>query len=348
MNFARPEILAVAPVAVILLFALLQGRRRRLRKLAEIYGADAAERLMPAHAFQLQKGRLVALVVAVLAICLAAAGPGETSAGANRTVPIDIAIVVDSSISMAAADIAPARIQRVGEVVTQVANAAPQGGRLAVVVLGDWPYTLVPPTSDASIVAYFAQSFTDALIATLSSSIRTSSGDGGATLPSGIAHARAVLGAPPPGGKQVVLVMSDGAIPGETGEAVAAAADALRDSVAVWSAGVGTSAAPGVALAGRPIAQAGGAPLRAGFDAEMLQAVARAGGGSYEDVSRDAGARALISGLRALGGVSGPRDVGPERMTTWLLILAIAALALEAGVEAGRALGVRRWKKDAA
>jgi hypothetical protein len=54
------------------------------------------------------------------------------------------AIVVDVSVSMGAKDIEPTRIQRARDVIVRLSKEVPRA-RLSLVLLGDWPYTLVPP-----------------------------------------------------------------------------------------------------------------------------------------------------------------------------------------------------------
>ncbi len=73
---------------------------------------------------------------------------------------------------MGAKDVEPTRIERAREVIVRVSKEVPKA-RLSLVLLGDWPYTLVPPTDDPHVVEYFAQSLNAALIANLASSIRT-------------------------------------------------------------------------------------------------------------------------------------------------------------------------------
>jgi hypothetical protein len=85
----------------------------------------------------------------------------------------------------------------------------------------------------------------------------------------------------------------------------------------------------------------------AGFDEQLLRSVALAGGGVYEDVSDDRGLRALLSGLRQLSGVSDPGNVGPERATFWLSVLAIALFLWEGGLDAGKRLAFGPSKEGA-
>lgn len=349
MSFSRPELLAAIPVLSALLYLLLVLHRRRLSRLADAYGEDAAGRLLPFDVKRFPRERLACLLIAGLAICLVAAGPGETpNQDLRSATPVDIAIMVDASLSMAATDVAPTRMQRARDVVAQLTEVAPKG-RLSLVLIGDWPYTLVPPTDDPELLAYFGRSLTEALISNLASSVRTATGDQGASLQDAIAHARAALGPrPATDRKRVVLLITDGAVTGDRDGIRAAAEAASAEDVAIWVAGVGRSAGARLELGDGRAFDASGNLRTGGFDEPLLRSIARAGGGVYENVSNDRGARALISGLRGLGGVTGPDEVVPERIAFWLLILAIALLALEGGLDAGRLRLSGRAMKDPA
>jgi Ca-activated chloride channel homolog len=340
VRFSHPEFLAAAPLVMLLVSLALLAQRRRMRRLADAYGDTAIGRLVPVDVRRLPTARLVCLLIAGLALCLAAAGPGvTTNAGARAAAPLDIAIVVDVSVSMGATDIAPTRIQRARDVIVRLSQEVPKA-RLCLVLFGDWPYTLVPPTDDSHVVEYFAQSLTATLIANLASSIRTASGDHGTSLQAAIAHARAALDArPAAGAAQVILVISDGAILGNAGEVVSAVPAAAGKGAVVWTAGIGTT---------RGARFAGGSDVIAGFGEPLLQAVAKAGEGVYADVSHDRGVRSLVSGLRRLVGVATAEDVIPERITFWLLLSAMLALLWEGGLDVGKRLLPSRSKEHVA
>lgn len=340
MTFSHPEFLTAAPLVMLLVSLVLLAQRRRLRRLADAYGDSAIGRLLPGDVRRFPTARLACILIASLAICLAAAGPGVTTGrGAQAAAPLDIAIVVDVSVSMGAKDVEPTRIQRARDVIARLSREVPRA-RLSLVLLGDWPYTLVPPTDDPHVVEYFAQSLTAALVSNLASSIRTASGDHGASLQSAIAHARAALDArPAAGATKVILVVSDGAIPGNADEMVSVVPAAAGKGAVVWTAGIGT-------MNGARLAGSGGGI--AGFGEPLLQAIATAGGGVYEDVSDDGGVRSLVSGLRRLVGVATAQDVIPERITFWLLLLAILALLWEGGLDVGKRLLPGVSKQDVA
>jgi Ca-activated chloride channel homolog len=319
VTFSRPEFLAAAPPAMLLLWLTLLARRRRVRRLAEAYGDTAIGRLVPGNVLRFPAARLAVLLIAVLAICVAAAGPGEiANPGSSAAASLDIAIVVDASLSMNVADIEPTRIQRARDVVVRLSKEVPQA-RLSLVLFGDWPYTLVPPTDDPSVVAYFAQSLTGALVSGLAASIRTLSGDRSASLQAAVAHARAALDARPTlSAAKVILVISDGAIAGDEENVGSAVVAAAGKGAVVWTAGIGTDT------------------VEMALDEQLLRSVAMAGRGVYENVSHDGGLQTLVSDLRRLSGVSGPEDVVPERITVCLVLLAMGALLWEGGLTSTR------------
>jgi Ca-activated chloride channel family protein len=324
-------------------FLALLVQRRRLRRLAEAFGDTAIRRLFPVDTRRFPVARLACLATAGLAICLAASGPRAVT-GPGAGVPLDIAIAVDLSLSMNASDIRPTRIERARDVVIQVSQQVPKG-RLSLVVFGDWPYTLVPPTEDPGVVAYFAESLTGALVSKLVSSIRTRSGDQSASLQEALMQARTALDSrPTAGAKRVILLVSDGALSGSA-EDVRNWAAAGKEA-AVWTAGIGKTNGAKLEANGRSVVGASGDLPTAGFDARLLRSVALAGGGVYEDVSDDRGVRALVSRLRQLSGASGPGNVGPERAAFWLGVLAMALLLWEGGLDAGKRLVFGRSNEE--
>jgi Ca-activated chloride channel family protein len=340
VTLSHPEFLAVAPLVMLLVSLALLAQRRRLRRLADAYGDTAIGRLVPVDVRRFPTARLACLLIAGLAICLAAAGPGvTTNRGARAAAPLDIAIVVDVSVSMGATDIEPTRIQRARDVIVRLSKEVP-GARFSLFLSGDWTYTLVPPTDDPHVVEYFAGSLTATLVSSLASSIRAASGDHGASLQAAIAHARAALDARPAAdATKMILVISDGAIPGNADEVVSAVPAAAGKGAVVWTAGIGTT---------KGATFAGGSDVIAGFGEPLLRAVAKAGGGVYEDVSQERGVRSLVSGLRRLVGVATPEDVIPERIAFWLLLLAILVLLCEGGLDVGKRLLPGASKEDVA
>lgn len=341
MTFSHPGFLAVAPLVMVLAVLALFAQRRRLRRLADAYGFHALARLLPADVQRFPTARLACLLMLGVAICLAAAGPGvTTNESAQASAPLDVAVVVDVSISMGATDVEPTRIRRARDVIVRLSKEVPKA-RFSLVLFGDWPYTLVPPTDDPHVVEYFAESLNAALISNLASSIRTARGDQGVSLQAAIAHARAALDARPvQGATKLILVISDGAIPGNADEIVSAVPAAAGKGAVVWTAGIGTT---------RGATLPGSSEAVAGFGEPLLQAVAKAGAGTYEDVSEDRGLSSLISGLRRLVGVSSPDDVIPERISFWLLLAAILLLLWEGALDLGKRLPLPvRSREDAA
>lgn len=321
MMFSRPEFLAAAPGMMLLLWLTLLAQRRRLRRLAEAYGDTAIGRLVPGDVLRFPTARLVCRLIAALAICLAAAGPGEiTNPGSSAAAALDIALVVDVSESIGTSDIKPTRIQRARDVVIRLSKQVPKS-RLSLVLFGDWPCTLVLPTDDPGVVAYFAESLTGALVSDLASSIRTMSGDRSASLQAVVAHARAALDSRPTvSATKIILVISDGEIPGNQENVGGAVAAAAGRGTAVWTAGIGTDDAG------------------AGLDEKLLRTVAVAGSGVYENVSDARGLQTLVSDLRRLGRVSGPEDVFPARVTLCLILLAMGALLWEGGLDVNKGM----------
>lgn len=326
MTFDRPDLLPLAPLAA-LLFALALGAHwHRLRRLTEAYQAPALRRLLSVRPGRFPTGRLLFVVASGLAIGLAAAGPAWSAGGEDEPLPpLDVAIVVDLSLSMSAADAAPTRVARAGEVVARLTEALPSV-RFSLVSFAGWAYPLLPPTDDATLVRYFAQSLGVELVQPL---------DRGSSLADALLMARATLEARPrPNARQAMLLLSDGDVR-DGDQAADVAADLANDGFEVWAAAIGSDAGASVFLDGAPLLDEG-EPVVARLNEPFLRSLAEAGGGGFENVVDEGGLQALISRLRDLSGDAREADAPPVDAAFLLVLLAIPMLLWEGAVDAGR------------
>lgn len=321
LGFERPELLVLAPLSAILLALALGSQWRRLRRLAEGLSSSAFRRLLPRDLGRFPSARLLSLVGGAVALGLAAAGPAWVMPEGEERPPLDVAIAVDMSLSMGATDAAPSRMARAREVIARLSEELPSV-RFSLVVFAGWPYTLLPPTDDLSLVRYFAQSLDVTLVP------RT---DNGTALADALELSRYTLEARPSDEpRQIVLLLSDGG--GEANEAVVENAAWLRDDgFEVWVAALGSEAGTTVFLDGTPLYDEGGQPVVASLNESLLREVAEAGGGRYVDVTREDGVEALLAALRD---VSGDRDgpAPPPVDAAFLLVLLAIPLFLWEGL----------------
>jgi len=147
------------------------------------------KRLIPHLSLLLQ---ILAIVAGALALARPA-GAGRTPAGAR------IAVVVDTSASMAAREGGPTRLERAREMARSVARGLPPGGEMMLVEAGAEPTVAAPPSRDAT-----------ALVRAVDH-LRV--GGGAADLEAAVALAAERLRGSPAGSR--VLLLTDGAMDGE-------------------------------------------------------------------------------------------------------------------------------------
>jgi Ca-activated chloride channel family protein len=328
VTFFRPELLPLAPLAA-LIFALALGSQwRRLVRLTRMYDPAIIDRLFPVRLDHFPTGRLLSLVVAGVALGLAAAGPAEiVPEPPEPPPPLDVAIVVDLSLSMSAADTEPSRIARAREVITRLTEELPSV-RFSLVVFAGWPYTLLPPTDDPSVVRYFAQALEADLVGEL---------DRGSSLSGALPLAQSALERRPrPSARRAILVLSDGEAHEVEASVLSAALQVAAAGTEVWVAGLGTQEGTLLSVGNEPVVDASGNAVLTRLNTDLLQAIASSGGGRYENVSNEAGLTAFVGGLRELSGVSDEGLRLPVDATYLLTLLAIPFLLWEGAADAGR------------
>jgi Ca-activated chloride channel family protein len=338
VTFARPELLPLVPavLAVLALAVYLQWRRRA--QLERVFSAIALRRLFPVDVRRFPVARLACLLVAASAVAFAAVGPTRrTPEPPPPPAPLDLAIAVDVSASMAARDEAPSRIERARRVVDQVAAGLPSA-RIVLVVFADWPYTLVPPTDDPSVVEYFA----DALAADL-----VVERDQGTSLSAALAHARQALDLRVrPDARRAILVVSDGGAHDGESAVMAEVRTAVSAGFEVWTAGLGSDRGAPLESELGPVLDARGTPVMVRLDEELLGRVAAAGGGRYQHAGDDRGVRALIEGLRGPDRTAAAAGGAAADPTFLLALLALPLILLEGAWDGGRAVLRAKSRED--
>ena len=326
-TFADPRLAWLALLAPLVALAAAWVWRRRLRAAAAWASKGLWDRLLPGYR-PLRLALLVALLaVAVAATALALARPrwGVHEEKVERR-GVDVVLVVDTSLSMAAPDVRPDRLtvaKRLGRQL--VAGLA--GHRLGLVQCEGEGEVLAPLTLDRAVVDLMLDSLSAASLPTPGS--RLSHGLGRAML----------LFPPEPGTRRVVVVLSDGEDHGEDWDA---ALELVEESgVIVHTIGVGT--AQGALLPLPSSAAAGGAaykldengrPVLSRLQPALLQRVARETGGVYVEAGRAATAvTPIVDAVSRLA----TRSLGTETVRQqqerfqWCVGLAVAALLLALG-----------------
>ena len=330
MTFSRPELLALAPIVVLLLTLAVAAQSRRHRRLADAFGGGvAARRLTSRDLYNFPRRRLLCLIGAGAALTVAAAGPHVgLSAALDPNQPVDLVMAVDLSLSMTGTDVGPSRLERAKEVVNEIAESMPNE-RLGLTVFADWPYTVLPMTDDPALVRFFTQALTPDLVAER---------DQGTSLASVITHARQMLDARRrPEAQQVILLITDGEGHEDEAAILDSVAAAAADGVRIWTAGVGTGGGSRLTTLGVdpvPVMGDDGQPVVSRLDEALLRRIADAGGGGYRNVNGGAGLRALLGGFRRADSAS-VRGGEPVGAALWLVLLALPLLFVEGKMDAG-------------
>jgi Ca-activated chloride channel family protein len=327
LGLDRPDLLVLGPLTALLLAFALGWQWQRLNRLMAGYSPVALGRLLPPRLGRFPSVRLVCLVVGGLAIGLGAAGPAWVMPEPEALPPLDVALAVDLSPSMSAADAAPSRIERARDVVARLSEDLPSI-RFSLVAVSGWSYTLLPPTDDPALVRYFAQSLDPGLVPPA---------DRGTALAYGLEHAQNLLETrPSPQGRQLVLMVSDGET--HAADTVVAASTVLREAgLEVWVAALGSDGGTPLFLDGVPLVDEGGAPVVSSLNESLLREVAEAGGGRYVDVTTEDGLASLVASLRELSGDRDDPPPPPIDAAFLLVLLAIPLFLWEAVLDMGRA-----------
>ena len=328
MIFERPELLALAPLAAILFAFTVGAHWRRLRRLATAYELTALRRLLPTNPGRFPTQRFLSLVGAGALLGFAVAGPVLWDPAPPEPVPpLDVAIAVDLSLSMNAAGETGSRIERAREAIDRLTEELPSV-RFTLVIFAGWPYVLVPPTDDSDLIRYFVDSLQPEVV---------QEGDRGNSLGSTLELAAGTLETrPSEDGRQAILVISDGDVYEDEDVLVRAAADATARGFEVWMAGLGSKEGTPISIAGEPVLDAAGRPVRTSQNADLLSSMAEAGQGRYEDITEDEGLDALVEDLRDLSGDSREGPAEPFDTTALFALLAIPLLLFEGLVDARR------------
>ena len=338
VTFVRPDLLALAPAAVLLMVLGVTSQWKKGLRLAEAFGGvHAAKRLTHNDYGRYPVGRLVSLSSASLCLVVAVAGPKRADGPVTEPgTPVDLAVAVDVSLSMSAADIEGTRIGRARELLHQLTEELPVD-RMGLSLFADWPYGLVPLTDDPNVVRFFAPFVTSSLVGTR---------DQGTSLGSAVAHASRTFSARErPSSRNIVLLVTDGEAHGDDASVLDSIRATAAEGTIVWTAGVGTpQGAPltvsppnGSSGPGAPVLNEQGQPVIAGYDEELLRTIAELGNGRFYDVSGNAGVRALVRDLRDASGI---REDGGSRGSSpapWLLLIALSLLLLDAVSDSSRA-----------
>jgi Ca-activated chloride channel family protein len=270
--FADPRLLWLAALAP--LTALAAGWLWRRRLAAEAAWASRAlwDRLLPTYSPARLRFSVTCLALAVLGTCLALARPrwGESKEEVERR-GVDVVFLIDSSLSMDAADVRPSRLYVAKSLVRRMTRAMP-GDRIGLVQAEGTGVTLAPLTLDGGVI--------DLLLDTVEPASLPSPGT---ELAPGLDTAVRLFGE---GSEKhrVLVILSDGEDHG--GGLEEKIARLREEGVVVHAFGVGTPQGAPVTIPGGSFKRdAEGNVVISRLHEDVLESMTRGTGGSYTRVT---------------------------------------------------------------
>lgn len=326
LSFAQPWLLVLLAG---LPFVWIARRRAERRSVIAVSapGTGAATPGSRSRLLSIARSSLEILLLA--GVVLAAARPHERhSYESVREEGIDLALVLDISASMQAADIAPNRLAALKELAQHLVEGS-TGNRIGVFVFAGHVFTQTPLTTDTEILS--------SLIAALRFETIRHDESGGTALGDALLVASDALTRQKIEGRdQLIVVFTDG----ESNQGVdplLAARHLYQLEIPLRIIGLGRTEPVPVRVYGRPFITTRDEILRTRLQEEQLQEVAQLAGGIYRHAeSRDV-LEATFADLEQL--TRAPLDVRRQviehslvpQLAVLLLILFLSWLTLEAG-----------------
>ncbi|MBM4193939.1 MAG: VWA domain-containing protein [Gemmatimonadetes bacterium] len=317
----------------------LWHHRRRLRRLGELGGDAAIERLTPAVARQRPVRTLTRVGAAASLAVIALAGPrwGDgTVVGRQRGV--DVVIAMDASVSMQAEDERPSRLERMRQEVRRYRAAAP-GDRNALIAFAGRSYVLAPLTLDNGAIELFLDNFDPSIV-----------GFAGTALAPTITQGTELLKAASGSASRVLLILSDGEAFDDHDAAIAAAQEAKAAGISIVAVGFGTEDGGTIPVFEngemRELRDDAGEVVTTRYDPTLLKRVADAAGGEFIGAGESDRAGRI---QRALSRLDAEQRNVEENLSRplrlgWFLIPAILLLLVDAWrADGGEAARLRRW-----
>jgi Ca-activated chloride channel homolog len=304
--------------------------RRRMRRLSQLGGAAAIERLAPAGVRRAPVAKAIRVSAAVGLAALGFAGPRWGAGVATvHTEGIDVVLAMDASLSMLAQDEKPSRLERMKQEVRRFRASAP-GDRVALLAFAGRSYILSPLTTDDGAIDLFLDNFDPSIV-----------GQAGTALAPTIAQGVDLLRAARGGAGRALVILTDGEAWDDRAQTLVAARSARDADIDVVTVGFGTEGGATIPLNnGGNVTNkvdAAGQVVITRYDPSLLRDIAAAAGGEFIAAGEtDKGARInqALSKIEAK-----QRDVAeglsrPLR-TAWFLFPALLLLLLDAWIADG-------------
>lgn len=322
ITFAQPQflyLLAAVPVAAAVIAYTFQWKRRSREALLD---SAMAPVLLASVKRGRQRIKAALALVSLTLLVIAMAEPRRAVAQereALRREGADIMVVLDVSLSMAAEDVKPNRLERAKQEIASLLGQL-EGDRIGLVVFAGSGTLRIPLTTD-----------TDAARLLLETTVINSAPLSGTELAQGIRLATGVLKQSETKNRYILLI-TDGE--NQQGNALDAAAEAREEGMAIYTLGVGTRQGGPI-----PVRENGrtslkkdslGATVKSSLNDTLLSQISAAADGFYLHLSSVQGAAQQVYREIAQRTRSSDKDQSTEDDSGQLyqLVAALAALAL--------------------
>ncbi len=213
---------AIVPVLVLLFLYNLYWKRKKQREFGDV---ELVKKLTPERSVFKPVLKFVVLLLALSGMILALVNPKiGTKTETVKREGIDIVFAIDVSKSMLAEDVAPNRLERSKQIVSQIINQLGTD-RIGIIGYAGSAYPVLPITSDYSVAKMFLQSMNTDMVSSQ-----------GTALSEAIEMSTKFFDDPQT--SKLLILVSDGEDHGEGSEE--AAAKAKEKGVKIITVGVGT------------------------------------------------------------------------------------------------------------
>lgn len=161
-------LLFILPLIVLVFLANLYWKRKKKREFGDL---EMVKKLSPESSVFKPVLKLVVFVVALLALIIALVNPKiGTKMETVKREGIDIVFAMDVSKSMLAEDVAPNRLDKSKQIVSQIINQL-GSDRIGIVAYAGSAFPVLPITSDYSVAKMFLQSMNTEMVSSQGTSL---------------------------------------------------------------------------------------------------------------------------------------------------------------------------------
>ncbi|MCH8327277.1 MAG: VWA domain-containing protein [Candidatus Marinimicrobia bacterium] len=283
IHFDFPQIAWLLVPWSLMLIWRIQGQRRSMRRLANLGGPRVRYVVLGRVQLSRQWTKMALFFAGSALLIVAATGPKlGTRVVELKRQGVDLLLLLDTSVSMDAADVKPSRMEKAKYEVGRLISSL-EGDRIGMIVFAGSAHLHFPLTSDYAAARLFLNAVDTRLVqlqgTVLSEALRL-----------------AIDTFDPETEKyKSVVILSDGE--DHDGRALEIATEAAATGIIIHTVGVGSPAGAPIQIAGGNEFKkdAAGRVVTSKLNEPMLRALARAGGGTYTRVDNRSGDLSLLA-----------------------------------------------------